>query len=213
MQNGDHLTIRGKRFHCTWLRDHCLCPEYFHQGSSQKIYDISMDPVPPEPRSVEETSSELRISWNGARPHESVFPIRWLLEHSYDPAPGPEQPSETVLWDAAYTDAHPPGLFDVSSTPFESWGRQLAALGFAVIHKTFSTPTCIPGSRTSPRYTSRNTASLAGLGRRPEPRTWPCPTPVTVCRPTPMALIGGEKGWCSSSAPATTRRPEATQSL
>ena len=68
MQNGDHLTIRGKRFHYTWLRDHCLCPECFHQDSSQKIYDISMDPVPPEPRSVEETSSELRISWNGAQP-------------------------------------------------------------------------------------------------------------------------------------------------
>ena len=139
MQNGDHLTIRGKRFHYTWLRDHCLCPECFHQDSSQKIYDISMDPVPPEPRSVEETSSELRISWNGAQPHESVFPIHWLLEHSYDPSPGPEQPSESALWDAAYMDAHPPGFFDASSTPFESWGRQLAALGLAVIHNLHHT--------------------------------------------------------------------------
>ena len=36
-------------------------------------------------------------------------------------------------------DAHPPGFFDASSTPFESWGWQLAALGLAVIHNLHRT--------------------------------------------------------------------------
>lgn len=134
MQNGNHLTIRGKRFHYAWLRDHCLCPQCFHQDSSQKIYDIGMDPVAPSPRSVDETSSELRISWNGPAQHESVFPISWLLEHSYDHPSVPDQPGEAVLWDAAYLDAHPPEFFDASSTPFHAWARQIPALGFAVIH-------------------------------------------------------------------------------
>ena len=88
MQKDDHVAIHGRRFHYTWLRDHCLCPECYHQDSAQKIYDLGLDPVPVEPLSVEETASELRISWYGPQRHESVFPIQWLLEHSYDPAPG-----------------------------------------------------------------------------------------------------------------------------
>ena len=134
MDNASHLTIRGKRYHYAWLRDHCLCPQCFHRDSSQKIYDIGMDPAPAEPRSVDETSSELRISWNGAGSHESVFPIDWLLAHSYDPEPGPAQPNEGVLWDAAYLDAHPPGYFDAATTPFQAWAGQIPALGFAVVH-------------------------------------------------------------------------------
>ena len=134
MQNGNHLTIRGKRFHYAWLRDHCLCPQCFHRDSSQKIYDIGMDTAPAEPRSVDQTPSELRISWNGAARHKSVFPISWLLEHSYDPPASPDSSREAVLWDAAYLDAHPPGIFDAPSTPFGKWGPQLSALGFAVVH-------------------------------------------------------------------------------
>ena len=76
----------------------------------------------------------MRISWNGAGRHESVFPIDWLLEHSYDPAPGPEQPAEAVLWDAAHLDAHPPGYFDAATAPFRAWAEQIHALGFAVVH-------------------------------------------------------------------------------
>ena len=128
------LTVHGKRFHYTWLRDHCLCAECYHPNSSQKIYDVSLGPPALEPPSVEQTAEELRILWNEAPPHESVFPISWLLDHSYDPAPGPERQSEPVLWDHAWIEAHPPGRFDASSTPFESCTGQLGTLGFAVVH-------------------------------------------------------------------------------
>ncbi len=134
MQNGNHLTIQGKRFHYAWLRDHCLCPQCFHRDSSQKIYDIGTDPAPAEPQSVDETASELRISWNGAGHHESIFPIDWLLEHSYDPPPEPDPLGQAVLWDAAYLNAHPPGYFDAGSTPFQAWAGQIPVLGFAVVH-------------------------------------------------------------------------------
>ena len=134
MQNDTFVTIHGKRFHYTWLRDHCLCSECFHQESSQKIFDISPSPLPLEPTVVEEAEEQLRILWNGNAPHESVFPINWLLDHSYDPAPDFEPQGEIALWDAAYLESHPPGFFDAHSASFESWHQQLTRLGFAVLH-------------------------------------------------------------------------------
>ena len=134
MQNNTCITVHGKRFHYTWLRDHCLCKECYHPESSQKIYDISLSPLPVEPHAVEETEEQLRILWNGPTPHESIFQINWLLDHSYDPAPNPESQGEIALWDAAYLEAHPPGFFDAPATSFESWTPQLTTLGFAVLH-------------------------------------------------------------------------------
>ena len=134
MQNNTCVTVHGKRFHYTWLRDHCLCKECYHPESSQKIYDISLSPLPVEPHAVEETEEQLRILWNGPTPHESIFQISWLLDHSYDPAPNPESQGEIALWDAAYLEAHPPGFFDAPATSFESWTPQLTTLGFAVLH-------------------------------------------------------------------------------
>ncbi len=134
MQYDTFATVHGKRFHYTWLRDHCLCKECYHPDSSQKIYDISLSALPVRPKSVEETPEELRILWNGATTHESVFPIDWLLARSYDPVPNAVPQSEVALWDAAYIRAHAPESFDASTTPFESWTKQLTTLGFAVLH-------------------------------------------------------------------------------
>jgi gamma-butyrobetaine dioxygenase len=134
MQNETLVTVQGKRFHYTWLRDRCLCSECYHQDSSQKIYDISLSPLPVEPEAVEETSEELRIVWKGTTPHQSVFPIEWLLEHSYDPAPSLAPQGEVVLWDRPYLESNPLRRFDATSTPFDLWAQQLTTLGFAVVH-------------------------------------------------------------------------------
>ena len=135
MMNEGYVTVHGKRFHYTWLRDHCLCPACYHPNSSQKIYDVSLSPLPPEPTSVEEGAEELRILWKESPPHESVFPIGWLLSHSYDPAPRPEHQSEPTMWDHSWIEAHPPEHFVASSTSLESWTNQITTLGFAIIHR------------------------------------------------------------------------------
>ena len=133
MLNQNHVTVQGKRFHYTWLRDHCLCSECFHSDSSQKIYDISLSPNPVEPEWMEETPEELRILWSGATPHSSVYQVDWLLEHSYDPQPDSAPRKGAELWDAAYFESRPPTPFDASTASFESWSNQLTTLGFAVL--------------------------------------------------------------------------------
>ena len=134
MINESYVTVRGKRFHYTWLRDHCFCPACYHSSSSQRIYDASLSPPPLEPSSMDETAEALRILWDEAPSHESVFPMSWLLDHAYDPAPGPEHQSEPTLWDREWIEAHLADSLDASSTPFESWASQLTTLGFAVLH-------------------------------------------------------------------------------
>jgi hypothetical protein len=88
--------------------------------------------LPPEPLSVEESKSELIITWNEASPHRSIFPISWLMDNAYDPEPESLFEAD-FLWDKAWMEAHPPESYDVCSSAPELWMKQVSTLGFALL--------------------------------------------------------------------------------
>lgn len=133
MPNENYLTVRGKRFHYIWLRDHCLCPECRDPSCFQKVIDLSDRTSPPVPKSVELGDEQLIVTWNETPPHRSIFPIYWLLSYAYDPEPDPQPQSETRLWDKVWFDVHPPKWHDFSTWAQQSWMIQILELGFTLL--------------------------------------------------------------------------------
>lgn len=132
------LTVGGKRFHYIWLRDNCPC---CHQSTSfHKPIDLTDRPWPPEPDSVTLTDTELKITWKENPPHESIFPVSWLLDRAYDrpakPANIHQEPElvvrEKLLWDRAELEANPPEWQDASGDR-SIWTNQLFTLGFTFV--------------------------------------------------------------------------------
>ncbi|MDJ0620299.1 MAG: TauD/TfdA family dioxygenase [Calothrix sp. MO_192.B10] len=129
------VTVDGKRFHYMWLYDHCLCPRCHDPSSFQKINDLCSRTTLPKPKSVEIKDEQLIINWDENTPHQSTFPVSWLLSRSYDPTPKQEVPSKKILWDVALLGTNPPECFEHNVCAFDSWMNQLRSLGFAVIRK------------------------------------------------------------------------------
>lgn len=140
MSREQFLTVGGKRFHYIWLRDNCLCRKCRHSTSFQKLIDLTDRPSPPEPDSVVQTDTQLKITWKENPPHESIFPISWLLERAYDrPATSAKMhrelellPREKLLWDRAGLEANLPQWQDASGDR-SIWTNQLFTLGFTFL--------------------------------------------------------------------------------
>lgn len=132
MSNARFVTVEGKRFHYTWLRDNCLNPKSRHPDSWEKLGDLSNCASPPEPLSVVEQDGKLIIEWNENPPHRSIFPISWLLTHAYDPQPQPLN-KQVVLWDKAKLETNPAQLYYAYSSNPELWINQLFSLGFVIL--------------------------------------------------------------------------------
>lgn len=126
------VTINGKRFHYFWLRDNCLCEEDYHSTSCQRFYDFSEQPEIKPPKSVEFRENQLIIDWDENPPHQSVFPISWLMTYAYDPKPQPESSYE-IVWDKAKIEAKAPHWFNASSCSLKLWMEQLFTFGFTII--------------------------------------------------------------------------------
>ena len=128
------LTVEGKRFHYIWLRQNCLCPDCRHPISFQRVFDLSDFPSPPEALSIEEKdgAKEIEITWREEPYHKSIFPVSWLINHAYDPAPEHHE-EQKILWDRAWLDAHPPKKYDIHSSSQDVWMSQLFALGFVIL--------------------------------------------------------------------------------
>lgn len=133
MPSERYVTVRGKRFHYIWLRDHCVCPECRAPSSFQRLFDLREHVRHPEPLSVEERDEELRITWKEDPPHYSTYPISWLLSHTYDPQPQLHYTPEPILWNKAWLDANPPQRHDVHSCPQSVWMEELFRLGFTIL--------------------------------------------------------------------------------
>jgi len=129
------VTIRGKRFHWIWLRNHCLCPQCRHSSSFQKVYDLSEAPSTPEPLSIKEVGDELQIIWAGDPPHYSTYPISWLLSLAYDNETSDDDKSETKksLWNLAELEQYAPIWSDAITDLSENWFHQLRELGFSLV--------------------------------------------------------------------------------
>lgn len=132
MLNERFLSIRGKRFHYTWLRDNCLSSKSRLLDSMEKLSNIIDQPSSPKPLSVEERDGKLIIDWNETPPHRSIFPISWLLKHSYDPNPAPLN-EPIILWDKARLEENSVSKYDTRFSSPELWMSQLFRLGFVFL--------------------------------------------------------------------------------
>ncbi|PAV16092.1 Trimethyllysine dioxygenase [Pyrrhoderma noxium] len=103
--------LSWSRFHNFWLRDHCRCPECFHQITKQRLLNTFDLPPDIRPSRAEATEEGLKVIWNGfSAPHTSFYPWSWLKLHSYEKVPnihrGNEEEgasaytTEKVLWGA-----------------------------------------------------------------------------------------------------------------
>jgi alpha-ketoglutarate-dependent taurine dioxygenase len=132
MSNNAFVTVRGKRFHYSWLRDRCLSNQSRHPDSWEKLVYLSDCTSPPEPLSVVEEDEKLIIEWNEKPSHRSIFPISWLMRHAYDAQP--QSSSENVLlWDKAYLESKPVEKLDAYSTNTQLWISQFLSLGFVIL--------------------------------------------------------------------------------
>ncbi|NEQ66616.1 MAG: DUF971 domain-containing protein, partial [Symploca sp. SIO2D2] len=101
MQGERLITVNGKHFHYSWLRDNCLCPECRDPNSFQKIYDISEAQSPPEPLSVVEEEDTLTITWKEQPIHQSIFPLSWLIAQVNELDTSEESLNKITLWNKA----------------------------------------------------------------------------------------------------------------
>lgn len=136
------LKVGSKRFHYIWLRDNCLCPQCSHPTSFQKLYELSST-LSPEPLSWQEEDGELRITWKEDPPHQSIFPISWLLAHAYDQEseitsinqqPEFDSYSQEILWDKAWIETNISQLQEALVSESDLWLNQLFTVGFTVLH-------------------------------------------------------------------------------
>ncbi|MFB2970466.1 TauD/TfdA family dioxygenase [Aerosakkonema sp. BLCC-F183] len=133
MQKEQFVTIGGKRFHYTWLRDNCLNSQNRHPDSLEKLNDICDRPSHPQPKFIEERDGNLIVDWNENPPLRSVFPISWLLAHTCDPQPQSPIGENVILWDKAWLEANPIEWPDVRKSDFKMWIEQLLSLGFIIL--------------------------------------------------------------------------------
>ncbi|KAH7102835.1 Trimethyllysine dioxygenase [Auriculariales sp. MPI-PUGE-AT-0066] len=86
------------KFHNVWLRDHCRCPECFHQVTKQRLVDTFTIRPDLHPTNIESRPEGLRVTWPASpAPHVSTYPWHWLRVNSYHPVfEKPKFPK--VLW-------------------------------------------------------------------------------------------------------------------
>ncbi|MDJ1183751.1 TauD/TfdA family dioxygenase [Roseofilum casamattae] len=126
------ITIENKRFHYMWLRENC--PSCRYAAPYQQLYDrnISDRPANPQPLSVELNAETLTIDWDETPAHRSVFSVKWLLEHSYDPEPELESDC-SILWDKVTLTGRSPQPYDFRAINNDDWIEPLFTLGFVVL--------------------------------------------------------------------------------
>jgi trimethyllysine dioxygenase len=89
------------RSHNIWLRDHCRCPQCYHQTTKQRQLDTFAIPANIAPQSIEATTEGLVVEWPRIQSeqiadsssgsgeqigHSSLYPWSWLYSNSYAPS-------------------------------------------------------------------------------------------------------------------------------
>ncbi|KAJ7178843.1 Trimethyllysine dioxygenase [Mycena crocata] len=101
-------TRTWSRFHNIWLRDHCRCPECFHQKTKQRLLNTFEIPPDITPSQAEPTPEGLRVSWPSSQPHVSIYPWTWLQKNSYDPPLRQrDTQSEKIIWSSKIQSSPP----------------------------------------------------------------------------------------------------------
>ncbi len=136
--NDSYLTLKGERFHYSWLRDYCLCPACRDRGSSQRIFDLSelsSDLPKPKPLSVKEEVGNVIIDWDERPAHQSIFPISWLLGRAnhFNLPIFDQQVKQKQLWDRDWLEEHPPQRHNIHNSSKQVWMDELMHRGFTIL--------------------------------------------------------------------------------
>ncbi|KAI8913223.1 hypothetical protein EDD86DRAFT_199982 [Gorgonomyces haynaldii] len=97
-QEGIRITFGDgtmSNFHPFWLRDHCKCPQCWHQVTKQRLVDTVQIPDDIAVKSMHTVNGTVQIEWDGG--HKSTFDLDWLKHHAYSP-PTKEEPKTIHLW-------------------------------------------------------------------------------------------------------------------
>ncbi len=138
LNHENYVTVNGKRFHYIWLRDHDRSEKSLHPTSLQRIFDVSQLSEPPKPKSVKLEGDALVIEWAEEPNHQSIYPVEWLMQHTYD-RPSNDYTTGTdvdlgdiYLWDAKWLTKNTPERLELS-VEYEVLLHQLHRLGFVLL--------------------------------------------------------------------------------
>lgn len=154
------------RYNHVWLRDHCRCPDCYHQITRQRLVNTFAIPHDIHPVALVSAKDALEITWSNDY-HQSSYSWSWLWQHSYYPPlvnQDADQPSQ-ILWGAEIAQ-NPPTVHhdDVmhSDTALARWLGLISTYGFCFVDGVPPTPaaTELLGRRISP---PRPTHYAAGL--------------------------------------------------
>ncbi|EJD06705.1 Trimethyllysine dioxygenase [Fomitiporia mediterranea MF3/22] len=134
-----------------WLRDHCRCPECFHQTTKQRLVNTFDIPPDIQPSKAEATAEGLKVTCysSSTKPHISIYPWNWLKWHSPEPVPlqsfeePPVQYNEKVLWGAKIVQDPPSVAHDnVMNDDFGLWKllKKIDTFGFCFVQGVEATP-------------------------------------------------------------------------
>ncbi|KAF7312126.1 hypothetical protein MIND_00225000 [Mycena indigotica] len=132
-------TRTWSRFHNIWLRDHCRCPQCFHQITKQRLVNTSEIPPGISPSKVEATENGLLVSWPSSQPHESLYPWSWLRQNSYDPQipDAKVPPREKILWGSKIMNSVPTVTFEEAMAEddrgLHKWVSNIHRFGFCFV--------------------------------------------------------------------------------
>ncbi|KAJ3258415.1 hypothetical protein HDU77_002259 [Chytriomyces hyalinus] len=74
------------KFDSIWLRDHCRCPECFHQVTKQRLVDTFHIPADIQISAavLNQSGDSVELTFAGST-HKTLFQLEWLKTHSYNP--------------------------------------------------------------------------------------------------------------------------------
>lgn len=104
--------------------------------------------IHPNGASLNANGSELKVTWDGKDPHTSVYPVSWLIMHSYDPVLIPVKEKQAdlprALWDVASIKANWPEVdfkkVMESEEGVAEWVKKIYEHGFCFIENVPITP-------------------------------------------------------------------------
>ncbi|RUS18034.1 trimethyllysine dioxygenase [Endogone sp. FLAS-F59071] len=126
-----------------WLRDHCRCPDCYHQITRQRLVDTFAIPHDIHPVALVSAKDALEITWSNDL-HQSSYSWSWLLQHSYPPLVNQDsdQPVQ-ILWGTEIAQSPPIVQHDDvmhSDTALARWLGLISTYGFCFVDGVPSTP-------------------------------------------------------------------------
>ncbi|OZJ02311.1 hypothetical protein BZG36_04456 [Bifiguratus adelaidae] len=122
-----------------WLRDHCRCPECYHQVTRQRLVNTFSIPETIKPSRVNAKPEGLEVIWEDDS-HKSLYDWTWLHHHSYNPSLPQQEVTNlpaTITWDAATIFEYPPAVQykDVmdSDAGLVKWIENIEIFGFSFV--------------------------------------------------------------------------------